>query len=324
MDKTQIERLMAEIPGCEVIETHVSWILLGKKLAYKIKKPVKFSFLDFSTLEKRKELCTEEVRLNKRLADDVYIRVVNVVEDKGRVLLEQDGKLLDYAVKMRRIPLDTQMDAMLGKGKVTREHIITIARKIADFHKNINVIADERYGSPKILKAQIGDLGSFMDVIENASGMGKTVRFVLEKCDGFIDQNLILIKSRHKEGKIRDCHGDLHSANIFLPDSKRTIIFDCIEFSKEFRYIDIASEIAFMAMDLDAFGHEEYSNLFVRTYLESCNDPGIMKLLDLYKCYRANVRAKIAAIEYSQHPGEDAKKRIIKYMKLAEKYASGL
>jgi hypothetical protein len=154
--------------------------------------------------------------------------------------------------------------------------------------------------------------------------MGAEVDSVLRSSDAFIEKNRKLFTRRQAEGRIRDCHGDLHSANIFILEGGSIVIFDCIEFSKDFRYVDVASEIAFMAMDLDAFDKEGLSELFVEEYLSKTEDPELRTMLRIYKCYRANVRAKIAAIDYSGSKSEDSKQRIRKYMALAQRYAEEL
>ncbi len=311
------EKLNDIAKGYDIIETHISWVLLGD-FVYKIKKPVKFSFLDFSTLEKRKFLCEEEVRLNKRLAPDVYLEVVPVT-DSG---IGTKGEPIDYAIKMRRLPQESRMDMLLREGKVLGEHVQEIAAIVAEFHNKIDTITDQKYGSAQVVQAQIDDLAGFRETIEDACGMGDKVDFIVKKSDDFIGRNKELFSKRQEQGKIKDCHGDLHSANIFITD--KITIFDCIEFSRDFRFVDTASEIAFMAMDLDAFGREDLSAFFVGTYVKLSADTGLPELLQLYKCYRANVRAKIAAIDYSQNPGDEPKERIRKYVLLAEKYANGL
>jgi aminoglycoside phosphotransferase family enzyme len=321
MDEGQI-RSLVESTGYELIETHISWVLLADDTVYKIKKPIKFSFLDFSTLERRKFLCEEEVRLNRRLSPDIYLGVVPVVESGGELSLGGEGKETGYAVKMKRLPQESRMDLLLAEGKVTEDHIREIAGIVAGFHKDIDVIKDRKYSSAEVVKRQIDDLGDFREVIEKACGLGSKVDSILKASDSFIDANKELFEKRQADGMVRDCHGDLHSANIFITD--RIIIFDCIEFSKDFRFVDTASEIAFMSMDLDAFGREDLSKLFVDSYLELSGDKGMEGMLGIYKCYRANVRAKIAAIDYSQHPGEEPGSRIRKYVGLAERYALGL
>ncbi len=321
MNGKQIKELMGT-EDFELAETHISWVLLSGDYVYKIKKPVKFSFLDFSTLERRKHLCEEEVRLNRRLSPDIYLAVVPIAEDKGKPALEAEGEPMEYAVKMRRLPQERRMDILLTQGRVDEGHVREIARIVAGFHKRIDIVEDKGYGSADVVKRQIDDLGEFRDAIDEACGLGSEVDHVLERSDAFIERNSGLFRKRQEDGMIRDCHGDLHSANIFITD--KVVIFDCIEFSKDFRFIDTSSELAFMAMDLDAFGRSDLSRLFVEEYLSVTDDPGLRELLGLYKCYRANVRAKIAAIDYSQHPGEEPKERMRKYIGLARSYAESI
>jgi aminoglycoside phosphotransferase family enzyme len=319
MNEKQIKELM-EAQKLDLIETHISWLLLSDEYVYKIKKPLRFSFLDFSTLEKRKFLCEEEVRLNRRLSPDVYLGVVPITEEDGQLTFEGKGEAIDYAVKMKRLPQERLMDGILQRGEVNSRHIEEIAGIVADFHKKIEVIKDKKYSSADVVRQQIDDLENHKKTIEEACGLGEKVDFILERSDAFIEGNGELFEKRQDQGMIRDCHGDLHSANIFI--TERIVIFDCIEFSKDFRFIDVASEIAFMAMDLGASGREDFSKLFVERYIELSGDGETRKMLGIYKCYRANVRAKIAAIDYSQHPGDEPKERIEKYIRLAEKYAS--
>jgi hypothetical protein len=324
MDEARIEQLRESL-GAELISTHISWVLLGKEFVHKIKRPAKFSFLDFTTLERRKLFCEEEVRLNKRLSPDIYLGVVPVTLDKdGTVTLGGSGRTIDYAVKMRKLPNERRMDILLAQGKVDDGHISAIADMIADFHKKIDVINDKGYSSADVVRSQIDDLGNFRSIIDEACGMGAEVDSVLRSSDAFIEKNRKLFTRRQAEGRIRDCHGDLHSANIFILEGGSIVIFDCIEFSKDFRYVDVASEIAFMAMDLDAFDKEGLSELFVEEYLSKTEDPELRTMLRIYKCYRANVRAKIAAIDYSGSKSEDSKQRIRKYMALAQRYAEEL
>jgi len=336
MDKEQIAQLK-ESMGAELIETHISWLLLVEEHVYKIKKPLSFSFLDFSTFEKRKYYCEEEVRLNRRLSPDIYLGVAPITEADGIISIRGSGKVLDHAVKMKRLPQELRMDRLLEKGEITEDIVRNIAGIIADFHSRIDVILDKKHGSWDLVKRQIDDLADHRDTIEDACGLGGDVDFILERSDGFIIKNKDLFMKRQEGGFVRDCHGDLHSANIFIVDSK-PVIFDCIEFSEDFRFIDVASEIAFMIMDLEAMqvasrvrdsksrdleahGREDLAKLFLEEYLNKTQDSRLKTVLGLYLCYRANVRAKIAAIDYSQHPDDEAKERIGKYISLAKKYA---
>ncbi|MEM3422670.1 MAG: AAA family ATPase [Candidatus Bilamarchaeaceae archaeon] len=303
------------------LDTHISRVYFCGDFVYKIKKPVKFSFLDFSTLKKRKFFCEEEVRLNKRLCPDIYLRVVKAEKHFGGYLFGTSDAD-EYAVKMRKLPMERQMDKLLEKRKVSKKIIKEISSIVADFHKRIKVIKDKHYGNPELIQKQINDLSNHREVIESAIGKGRIVDFSLKKCALFNEKNKELFRKRQREGFIRDCHGDLHSANIIL--ANKIYIFDCIEFNKDFRFVDVASEIAFMAMDLDSFGREDLSKIFVDTYVNITKDHDLYKLLNYYKCYRANVRLKVAAIEYAQNKREDIKERMLKYAKLMEMYAYSL
>lgn len=319
MDEGQIVDLAK---GYELMETHISWVLLSDDFAYKIKKPVRFSFLDFSTLGKRRYFCEEEVRLNRRLSPDMYIGVVPITEIGRKPSFGGDGEPIGYAVKMKRLSQDRRMDLLFAYDKVTPAHIERIAKMIADFHEGVDVIDDKAYGSADSVKRQIDDLGGFRATIEDACGLGEETDLILERSDMFIESNKKLFEKRQAEGRIRDCHGDLHSQNIFIDDD--IVIFDCIEFSRDFRFIDVASEVAFMAMDLDAFGRHDLSELFIDRYVELSGDAGLRQMLPIYLCYRANVRAKIAAIDHSQRPGDDTEERIRRYIGLAQGYAKML
>jgi hypothetical protein len=320
MDAWEVNAL-AESLHARMKETHISWVLLAGEYAYKIKKPVKFSFLDFSTLEKREYFCNEEVRLNRRLAPETYLGVARICRKDGMLAIAEDGPAVDYAVKMKRLDGACMMDRLLDEGKIDEGHVRKLAAIIADFHGRIESVQD--YNTPAMIGAHIADLANFRSVIEEACGGGKDVDRILGKSAEFIGRNGDFIRQRILEGRVKDCHGDLHSGNIFVP-GRDIVIIDCIEFSRDFRCVDVASEVAFMAMDLDAHGREGLSAVFVDEYVAHTGDEGLMMLLDFYKCYRANVRAKIAAIEWSGMKGSDGKERMEKYLKLAGKYAGAL
>lgn len=305
-----------------LVQTHISWVFLAGEYVYKIKKPVKFSFLDFSTRGKRKFFCEEEVRLNQRLCPDVYLGVVPITIENGHPFFGGRGFPIDYAVKMRQLPSDKIMSKLLDEGKVNESHIRSIAKIISGFHSRIEVIKDRKYSSPEMCWSQFHDLLCTRETAEKACGMGEKVDFILGRAKEFLTRNRSLFLERQQKGFIRDCHGDLHSGNIFLTEPP--VIFDCIEFSRDFRYNDTASEIAFMAMDLDAHGRRDFSRLFVSEYVRLSGDSGLHSIINYYLCYRANVRAKIAALTYAQHPSEGEKKKIEKYLLLAEEYARHL
>jgi aminoglycoside phosphotransferase family enzyme len=316
-------RSFASEKGFELVETHISWVLIGTDSVYKIKKPVKFSFLDFSTPARRRFFCGEEVRLNRRLTDGIYLGVVRFAQAKGRIrILDEsgpsEGEEIEYAVKMRKLDRTKMMDKLLREGNVREQDILALAQKVAEFHMKAER-AKEEYGSIAMIWDQIADLGNFKETIQKAIRMGAAVEFVLGRSKAFIDKNQSLLEKRARDGKVKDCHGDLHSGNIFL--DHEIVITDCIEFSRDFRCIDVASDVAFMAMDLDYAGRTDLSRAFVQEYLAKTKDSGMEMLIDFYKCYRANVRAKIAAIEWTQNPSKEREERMRSYLALAERYA---
>ncbi len=317
MDRQQVQGI-AEKEGAEIIETHISWVLMCTGLVYKIKRPVRFSFLDFSSAERREFFCNEEVRLNRRLSPDVYLGVVPVSEEGGGPMLNGSGRIIDHAVKMKRLDNGRMMSRLLAEGMVSEEDISALASEVARFHKGAEA-AKGRFGTPDLVASQIADLGSHRAGIEKACGLGRWVDDILARSARFITKNRKLMEGRVADGMVRDCHGDLHSRNVFLQDGIR--IVDCIEFSRDFRCIDVASDVAFMAMDLDYSGREDLSRLFIDEYVSGTGDGGLEELLPIYKCYRANVRAKIAAIEWADSGSEEERQRIDRYTLLAARYA---
>ena len=295
-------------------ETHISWVFLTGKHAYKVKKPVNYGFLDFSTLEKRKHYCEQELKLNKRLCKDIYLSVVPITRINNTIKLGGTGKIIDYALKMRQLPQSRIMSKLLGERKINKNHISRIAKIVADFHRRSDKVAN-RHGSVKIRKINWDE--NFQQTREFAgkSISKKQFDFIKDKIDNFIKYNKSLFNKRIKEKKIRDCHGDLHSGNIFIAD--KIYIFDAIEFNERFRYGDVAAEVAFMAMDLDFHHREDLSRHFVNEYIKYSKDEELLKLLNFYKCYRAYVRGKVISFLKNEKSYKLAKK----YFGLSEKYA---
>jgi aminoglycoside phosphotransferase family enzyme len=280
----------------ELVQTQMSFIFLTGEYVYKIKKPVNLGYLDYITLEKRHFFCLRELELNRRLCPDVYLAVVPIVEEKGRLGIQERGKAIEYAVKMKQLPQDRMMDALLPRGQVTREMVAGVAEKLADFHQKAET------------NQKIAGFGG-LDVIrhncdENFAQTEKYVGLTILRAkyerikgytDSFITSNASLLAKRVKEGKIRDCHGDLHAAHVCFTDD--ICIYDCIEFNDRFRYCDVASEIAFLAMDLDRYQQAGLSRHLVNTYVVLSHDEELLKLLDFYKCYRAYVRGKVESFK---------------------------
>jgi len=212
---------------------------------------------------------------------------------------------------------------MLKEGKVKGEQIEEIAGIIAEFHSKTPKISDSYFSSPEQLQQQFNDISSVRETIEKELGRGKDIDLLIERSNAFLEKNRSLLLERQSAGFIRECHGDLHSGNIFL--TEKPVVFDCIEFSEDFRFTDVASDIGFMAMDLDYFGKPEFAEGFVQEYVQKSGDTQLLQLLPFYKCYRANVRAKVNALRLMQGPSEQEKKEIIgelnSYLGLALQYS---
>jgi aminoglycoside phosphotransferase family enzyme len=259
MTKEHIVKLLSEgvFPGYtgrpDLVETHISWVFLCDRFVYKIKKPVRYTFLDFSTLEKRKYYCEREIELNRRLTHDMYLDVQPIWEIAERFYVgEQSGEIVDYAVRMRKLDSSRQMNTLLWNNKVTSSDIRSLAEKIAGFHKSAMIVCRRNVLQ---IRDEFNDLKNEREYL--GTGRGAIIDRAIESSDTFIEKHKEIFAGRLKEGFYRDCHGDLHSRNIFLlPDPQP---FDCIEFNDEFRQIDVLNEVAFLCMDLDAFGRPEES-----------------------------------------------------------------
>jgi len=281
-----------------VAETHISWIFLAGPFAYKVKKPVDYGFLDYSTLERRKHFCEEEVRLNRRLAPDVYLGVAPITVWGGATRVEGAGTILDYAVKMRRLPDDRLFDHLLERERVGEFDVERLARHIADFHARAESGAElERFGSRDVIALNWRE-----NFDQTRSLVGKTITLSqFRQCYGFVASQLHALKgvfdARRREGRIRDCHGDLRCDSVCMDETGSFQVFDCIEFNERFRYCDVASEVAFMAMDLDWRGRPDLAWTWVDAYVEASGDADLRSLLPFYKCYRAFVRGKVESFE---------------------------
>ena len=309
----------------ELIETHISYVLLGRSLAYKMKKSIKYSFLDFSTLSRRKYFCEREVMLNNRLSKGVYLGVVPVYQQEGRIIIGGTrGKMIDYAVKMKRLQGAKQMHLMLEQKLVTIKHMKVLANMIRAFHQRAEVI--HTVFDPSAHASRFNDIRSIALFVKHGLGSKEAaiIRRAVRMSDAFLRIHKEVFKERIAKGYIRDCHGDLHSRNIFL--YARPVIFDCLEFNDDFRRIDILDELAFFCMDLEAEGFDELSEAFTNYYFVGERAQFGKKehlLFTYYKCYRANVRAKVNALramnpEVSVRKGSLADVR--KYINLMDRY----
>ncbi|MBW6508523.1 MAG: AAA family ATPase [Desulfuromonadales bacterium] len=286
-------------PGAELIETHISWIFLSGEYAYKMKKPVNFGFLDFSSHAKRHFFCTEELRLNRRFAPELYLAVIPVGGSFDRPQLNQEPALA-YLVKMHRFPQENQLDRMLAAGRLGVAALIAFAEKIAAVHRQA-AQADPRshFGTPESVFKPIRQN---VEQIRSALPDSAALRPVstIEQWSGatFAMLQSVLV-ARREAGFVRECHGDMHLANMaWFHD--QPLLFDCIEFNKNLRWIDTINDIAFLVMDLDNRAQHQHAWAFLNAYLRHTGDYGGLKLLRFYQVYRAMVRAKVLALRLRQ------------------------
>jgi len=283
-----------------VVETHISWVLLAGRYAYKVKKAVNLGFLDFTDLKARRHYCAEELRLNRRLAPGIYLGVTAIGGTSNNPQLDSSsGAAIEYAVKMRRFATDALMDRQLARGRITPRHIDHLAASLARFHSGLPPASDTRYGSPAgIHAAALQNFEQLQTLLHDADDlqMLAAVRQVAENEFGFCAKTF---EQRRQQGCVRECHGDLHLGNIALLRDE-PVPFDGIEFDPELRWIDMINEVAFPYMDLLHHRQAALASRFLNTWLEQTGDYAGMAVLRFYCAYRAMVRAKVEAIRAHQ------------------------
>jgi aminoglycoside phosphotransferase family enzyme/predicted kinase len=294
------------IEPVRVIETHISWVLLTGEYAYKIKKPLDLGFLDFSILDKRLDACREEVRLNRRLAPDVYLDLVAITGTPDAPQMNGSGEAFEYAVKMRQFPSDATLDRLDDAGGMTARHVESIAAALARFHLESCAQAseDSPWGSPDAIWQPVAQ--NFAQITPHLDEPADLAQLdTLQHWSESEHARLApLMVARKRDGFVRECHGDLHLGNLAWVDDK-LLVFDCIEFNPALRWIDIQCEIAFLYMDLLQRGHADWAWLFLNVWLEQTGDYAGLALLRYYAVYRALVRAKVAAIRTAQLAGPE-------------------
>lgn len=301
------------------IETHISHVFLAGDFAYKLKKPLDLGFLDFSTLEKRQFCCEEELRINQRLAADLYLDVVAITGTPESPRIGGTGPVLEYAVKMRRFP----QEALLDRQPLSSELMIELAEQVADFHASLPPAPSQTaYGTPDaVLAPMLANLRVIKTILPHQ-------REQLERLEAWTrarhDSLIPTLERRRQQGCVRECHGDMHRGNIALVAGVIRI-FDGIEFSADLRWIDVASEVAFLIMDLEQANEQGYARMLLNRYLERGGDYGLLDVFDLYKVYRALVRAKVLAIRFAQHAPNSAEAQAdhhhcLRYLALADAY----
>ncbi len=313
----------------EAVQTHISYVFIAGDYVYKVKKPVNFGFLDFTTLEKRKFYCEEELRLNRRLAPSIYLDVAPIGrDDAGQLTLGKTANIVEYAVLMNKLPLDKMLKILLARGKADAGVMDAVAKKIARFHEEAQTGGRiDEMGSVAVIRHNHEE-----NFAQTEKYIGVTLSdfqhaFLKAYAEKFLSANADLLARRVAEHKIRDCHGDLHLEHICVADE--IIVFDCIEFNERFRFADVAAEVAFLNMDLDYNGYFSQSADFTNSYLKYSHDEDLRALLNFYRCYYAFVRGKVTSFRLDQKelpPAEREEIRRIasKYFDLACAYASRL
>ncbi len=279
----------------ELMQTHASAVLLTGEFVYKLKKPVNFGFLNYSTIANRHHFCQEELRLNQRGAKELYLDVVAISKQGERYYFGDDGEIVDYAVKMQQFPQETLLSNMFAAGTITVAEIEDLGRVVAQFHANAQTSEYiSSFGTVDRIRESIDD--NYRHT-EKYIGRAQTqAQFIETKAysDRYFSEHPDLFNERVTGGFIRECHGDLHLRNICRWHGK-TLLFDCIEFNEPFRFVDTMYDVAFAVMDLEARGRKDLANRFLNTYAEQMGDWEGLQVLPLYLSRQAYVRAKVTS-----------------------------
>lgn len=282
-------------------ETHLSWIVLTGSFAYKIKKAVKFDFIDTLTLERRRTLCEEELRLNRRLAPELYMDVVAITRKAGRVVVGDNGSVVEYAVRMQQFPASDELPVLLAHQDVTLAQMEALGESLAQFHLNApiatRVQAPEK--TEQMYQSVFGNLAQLLAHFqgEHSAGLNRLIDWTHDTAQALEPA----FEARERDGFVRECHGDLHAANVVRLGGK-LVPFDCIEFDPRLRWIDTINDVAFLVMDLTSHDRSDLALAMLSRYLEVTGDYEGVHLLPFYSVYRALVRAKVDALAAAQVP----------------------
>jgi hypothetical protein len=313
--------------GIDLVQTHISFVFLTRKFVYKVKKAVYFGFLDFTSLEKRRYFCEKELELNRRLCGDMYLEVVPINKSET-IKMKGEGEPVEYAVKMKRMPQEKMMIRLLEQNKVSKNIIEEIAKILAEFHSQAEIDSSaKKYEIDPIVEINWEENFEQTEEFIGTTVSKETHEFIRQRVNAFIEQNMPVFRKRMAEGKVRNCHGDVHSGNIIIAD--RIYIFDAIEISDRMSHSDVAGDVGFLAMDLDFMKKPDLSRVFVESYVRYSGDRELGGLLQFYKCYRAYVRGKVVSFrlndpDINSKDKNAAKMEAEEYFKLSSEYASKL
>ncbi len=307
-----------------VIQTHISWVFIASPFVFKVKKPVNLGFLDFSTLEKRHYFCQREIELNRRLCPEIYLDALPVYETDSGFSFKPPGKIVDYAVKMKELPHGCFLNELLEKNLVGEKEINRVISTLHRFYQaEIPTREIEQWGTPEKLKISTDENFTQVEPFVGKTISSAAFETIRHYTNQFYELNENLFHERIQQHRILDCHGDLRLDHVHLTP-EATTIFDCIEFSDRFRFVDIANDLAFLAMDFDFKSRSDLGNLFLRNAARELGDAGMLKVANFYKCYRAFVRGKVESIQATEkettNSGEHQKQAAC-YFRLALGYA---
>lgn len=286
-------------------ETHISWVVLTGSYAYKIKKAVKFDFIDSLTLERRRTLCEEELRLNRRLAPGLYMDVVAITRKAGRLVVGGDGSAVEYAVRMQQFPASDELPALLARQDVTLAQMEALGESLAHFH--LNAATSTRVQAPEkteqMFQSVFGNLAQLLAHFqgEHSAGLNRLIDWTHDAARALESA----FEARERDGFVRECHGDLHAANVVRLQGK-LVPFDCIEFNPSLRWVDVINDVAFLVMDLTSHDRSDLALAVLSRYLEVTGDYEGVYLLPFYAVYRALVRAKVDALAAENVPARAA------------------
>jgi len=316
IEKLQNHKLFSHpINNFKVLETHISWVILTGKYAYKIKKPVNFGFVDFTSLEKRKYFCDLELSLNQRLTPNLYLKVLPITGTADNPKFDSDGKIIEYAIMMHEFA----QEQLLTNCAINANLIKDLAKIIADFHNFTPKITNPDFlqVSSALLpfEENFTQIREFLHLDADLNQLNELEKINKDKYSKLKN----ILQERINNRQIRECHGDLHLGNI-INQHHKPLIFDCIEFNDNFRYIDTISDASFLAMDLDYQEHSDLSNLFLNNYLAHTDDYHGLQVLNFYLTHRALVRAKVNLLSLNHADNKQIMLNYRKYLQLAHQY----
>lgn len=288
------------VSNFNVLETHISWVILTGDIAYKIKKPLNLGFLDFSSLEKRQYYCQLELKLNQTLAAEIYQEVIRITGDEKNPEINGNGPIIEYALKMREFPQKALFDHVLARNELTPLLIDELAQIMARFHRQATIAPpDSHFGTPEQLYAPVTqNFEQMRSLLQAAEALSQ-----LDKLQAWATKEYARLKpifaTRKQQGFIRECHGDIHLGNIILFKG-HPLLFDCIEFNEDFRWTDVMADVGFLAMDLEDHQRPDYARRLINSYFEQTGDYPALQILPFYIAYRAMVRAKISLFRLHQ------------------------